>query len=255
MPGGRKTERQNDRMTGTKEVISPRSHASAPMGKTPRVPSSPLEAHHRSLAPIPQETETKEFESLVRLRLITHNARLVDARKERAMTGEDMAQAAGIVRYRLGHIENLRVVPTEEEIAKIACVLEKSTDYLFPETLLDAVQAGVFSRRKAELATPQIISLTEASRLPLMTDGDEIEREVDRKWLVERVKQVLTTLTPREQSVLTLRFGLDGGGSRTLEEVGRQFKRTRETIRHIEWKALHKLRHPSRSKKLKDFLG
>ena len=65
---------------------------------------------------------------------------------------------------------------------------------------------------------------------------------------------MLATLTPREEKVLSLRFGLEDGRSRTLEEVGREFNVTRERIRQIEAKALRKLRHPSRSKKLKDFL-
>ena len=70
----------------------------------------------------------------------------------------------------------------------------------------------------------------------------------------EQLLDVLDTLTPREEKVLRLRFGLDDGHQRTLEEVGREFKVTRERIRQIEAKALRKLRHPSRSKKLKDYL-
>ena len=72
--------------------------------------------------------------------------------------------------------------------------------------------------------------------------------------LKEQLMDVLDTLTPREEKVLRLRFGLDDGKARTLEEVGREFSVTRERIRQIEAKALRKLRHPSRSKKLKDFL-
>ncbi|MEA4971456.1 MAG: RNA polymerase sigma factor RpoD [Candidatus Pelethousia sp.] len=72
--------------------------------------------------------------------------------------------------------------------------------------------------------------------------------------LKEQLMEVLDTLTPREKKVLRLRFGLDDGKARTLEEVGREFNVTRERIRQIEAKALRKLRHPSRSKKLKDFL-
>jgi RNA polymerase primary sigma factor len=72
--------------------------------------------------------------------------------------------------------------------------------------------------------------------------------------LKEQVQEVVSTLTPREQKVLILRFGLEDGRSRTLEEVGREFNVTRERIRQIEAKALRKLRHPSRSKKLKDYL-
>ncbi len=72
--------------------------------------------------------------------------------------------------------------------------------------------------------------------------------------LKEQLTGVLDTLTPREEKVLRLRFGLDDGRARTLEEVGKEFEVTRERIRQIEAKALRKLRHPSRSKKLKDFL-
>lgn len=72
--------------------------------------------------------------------------------------------------------------------------------------------------------------------------------------LKEQLIEVLDTLTPREEKVLRLRFGLDDGRARTLEEVGREFNVTRERIRQIEAKALRKLRHPSRSKKLKDYL-
>jgi RNA polymerase primary sigma factor len=72
--------------------------------------------------------------------------------------------------------------------------------------------------------------------------------------LKEQVEDVLDSLTERERKVLQLRFGLDDGRSRTLEEVGREFHVTRERIRQIEAKALRKLRHPSRSRKLKDYL-
>ena len=72
--------------------------------------------------------------------------------------------------------------------------------------------------------------------------------------LHEQLMEVLDTLTDREQKVLKLRFGLADGRPRTLEEVGKEFHVTRERIRQIEAKALRKLRHPSRSKKLKDYL-
>ena len=92
--------------------------------------------------------------------------------------------------------------------------------------------------------------------------GDFIEDEktvtptddVAAKMLKEQLLHVLDTLTPREEKVLRLRYGIDDGKSRTLEEVGKEFNVTRERIRQIEAKALRKLRHPSRSKKLKDFL-
>ena len=72
--------------------------------------------------------------------------------------------------------------------------------------------------------------------------------------LKEQLDEVLDTLTEREQKVLRLRFGMNDGRARTLEEVGREFDVTRERIRQIEAKALRKLRHPSRSRKLRDYL-
>jgi len=73
--------------------------------------------------------------------------------------------------------------------------------------------------------------------------------------LKEQLEEVMSTLTPREAKVLKLRFGLEDGKARTLEEVGKEFQVTRERIRQIEAKALRKLRHPSRSKRLKDYMN
>ena len=86
--------------------------------------------------------------------------------------------------------------------------------------------------------------------------GDQISlTDMGADALAERLRGVdPDSLTPREARVLRLRYGLDDGKARTLEEVGREFNVTRERIRQIEAKALRKLRHPSRSKKLKDFL-
>ena len=79
-------------------------------------------------------------------------------------------------------------------------------------------------------------------------------RSVSTTMLKETLLNVLNSLTPREEKVLRLRYGVDDGRPRTLEEVGREFNVTRERIRQIEAKALRKLRHPSRSKHLRDFL-
>ena len=75
-----------------------------------------------------------------------------------------------------------------------------------------------------------------------------------KQLLKEQIDEVLSSLTPRERQVLRFRFGLEDGRSRTLEEVGKEFNVTRERIRQIEAKALRKLRHPSRSRKLRDYL-
>ncbi|MFC2068575.1 RNA polymerase sigma factor RpoD [Chloroflexota bacterium] len=124
-----------------------------------------------------------------------------------------------------------------------------------------------------ELPPEKVKEIVKVSQLPISLElpiGDEEENHLgdfiedrnalppadaaSRQMLKEQISRVLASLTPREQRVLQLRFGLEDGRSRTLEEVGREFKVTRERIRQIEAKALRKLRHPSRSRKLKDYL-
>ena len=97
---------------------------------------------------------------------------------------------------------------------------------------------------------------TKSEKGYFMSDDDALAPAdaASMSLLKEQLADVLKTLTPREAKVLSLRFGLDDGNPKTLEEVGKVFNVTRERIRQIEAKALRKLRHPSRSKKLKDFL-
>ena len=87
------------------------------------------------------------------------------------------------------------------------------------------------------------------------TSAGRVPTPLGYRMYVNELMEVLDTLTPREKKVLELRFGIVDGRTRTLEEVGKEFNVTRERIRQIEAKALRKLRHPSRSKKLKDFLN
>lgn len=112
------------------------------------------------------------------------------------------------------------------------------------------------SQEPVSLETP--IGEEEDSHLGDFIKDDNVPVPADAAaftLLKEQLEEVLGTLTEREQKVLTLRFGLEDGRARTLEEVGKEFNVTRERIRQIEAKALRKLRHPSRSKKLKDFLN
>ena len=111
------------------------------------------------------------------------------------------------------------------------------------------------SQEPVSLETP--IGEEEDSHLGDFTQDDNVPVPAEAAaftLLKEQLVEVLGTLTEREQKVLRLRFGLDDGRARTLEEVGKEFNVTRERIRQIEAKALRKLRHPSRSRKLKDFL-
>ena len=111
------------------------------------------------------------------------------------------------------------------------------------------------SQEPVSLETP--IGEEEDSHLGDFIQDDNVPVPADAAaftLLKEQLEEVLSTLTEREKKVLTLRFGLEDGRARTLEEVGREFNVTRERIRQIEAKALRKLRHPSRSRKLKDYL-
>ena len=134
--------------------------------------------------------------------------------------------------------------PTPEEIAKEMGMSE--------DKVRDIMK---ISQEPVSLETP--IGEEEDSHLGDFIPDDDAPAPAESAaftLLKEQLIDVLDTLTPREEKVLRLRFGLDDGRSRTLEEVGREFNVTRERIRQIEAKALRKLRHPSRSKKLKDFL-
>ena len=141
-------------------------------------------------------------------------------------------------------LQELGREPTPEEIAK---------EMDIPVERVREIQK--ISQEPVSLETP--IGEEEDSHLGDFIQDDNVPvpaEEAASTILKEQLVEVLGTLTEREQKVLRLRFGLDDGRARTLEEVGREFNVTRERIRQIEAKALRKLRHPSRSRKLRDFL-
>ena len=134
--------------------------------------------------------------------------------------------------------------PTPEEIAKAMGISEAKVREIIK-----------IAQEPVSLETP--IGEEEDSHLGDFIPDDDAPAPAEaasHALMREQLWDVLNTLTPREEKVLRLRFGLDDGNQRTLEEVVREFKVTRERIRQIEAKALRKLRHPSRSKKLKDYL-
>ena len=141
-------------------------------------------------------------------------------------------------------LQELGREPTPEEIAaEMEISVEKVREIL------------KIAQEPVSLETP--IGEEEDSHLGDFIPDDDVPAPADAaafSMLKEQLVEVLDTLTEREQKVLKLRFGLEDGRARTLEEVGRRFEVTRERIRQIEAKALRKLRHPSRSKKLKDYL-
>ena len=134
--------------------------------------------------------------------------------------------------------------PTPEEIAKVMNISENKVREIIK-----------IAQEPVSLETP--IGEEEDSHLGDFIPDDDAPAPAEAAsftLMKEQLLDVLDTLTPREEKVLRLRFGLDDGHQRTLEEVGKEFKVTRERIRQIEAKALRKLRHPSRSKKLRDYL-
>ena len=142
-------------------------------------------------------------------------------------------------------VQTLGREPTTEEVAK-----ELHMDVPKVEEIMKIAQEPV------SLETP--VGEEEDSHLGDFIQDDDASQpseEASYTLLREQLEDVLATLTPREQQVLRMRFGLQDGKPHTLEEVGKEFDVTRERIRQIESKALRKLRHPSRSKKLRDFLN
>jgi len=149
-----------------------------------------------------------------------------------------------LVRVQRQLVQELGRDPTPDEIAK-----EMNMEVEKVREIMKIAQEPV------SLETP--IGEEEDSHLGDFIEDENALAPADAATFImlrEQLIEVLDTLTPREQKVLRLRFGLDDGRARTLEEVGKEFDVTRERIRQIEAKALRKLRHPSRSKKLKDFL-
>lgn len=149
-----------------------------------------------------------------------------------------------LIRVQRGLVQELGREPEAEEIAEL---MDIDADRV--REIMD------ISQRPVSLETP--IGEDEDSQLGDFIEDLHMATPAERAtytMLKEELGDILETLTPREEDVLKLRFGLDNGNPRTLEEVGKVFNVTRERIRQIEAKALRKLRHPSRSKKLKDFL-
>ena len=140
-----------------------------------------------------------------------------------------------------------------QEFGREPTIEEISQEMEMPPEKVEEIMK--ISQEPISLETP--IGEEEDSHLGDFIEDRKIMSPVDTasyELLKDQISDVLGTLTPREQRVLRLRFGLEDGRSRTLEEVGKEFKVTRERIRQIEAKALRKLRHPTRSRKLKDYL-
>ena len=164
--------------------------------------------------------------------------------------------------------------PTAEEIALEMEFMEPKDVEAIRKALRDGAELDPALQHNLERASTKVQKIQRLSREPISLDtpvgseensylGDFIEDEslpgpadaASRRMLKEQMIEILDQLAERERQVLIMRFGLEDGISRTLEDVGKEFKVTRERVRQIEAKALRKLRHPLRSRKLRDYLG
>jgi RNA polymerase primary sigma factor len=171
-------------------------------------------------------------------------------------------------------VQHLEREPSSEELAVEAGFLEPQDEQTIRRAWAEKTEIPMDVRRRWSRAASKVDRILRAAEEPMSLEspvgseessqlGDFIEDEdalepddaAAREMLREQVKNALAVLSEREREVLELRFGLIDGKDHTLEEVGQYFKVTRERIRQIEAKALRKLRHPTRSRHLRDYLG
>jgi len=175
-----------------------------------------------------------------------YNASLRGRRESLGKTGKQVATEIGISSASIYQYESFRQYPSHKMAEKLATYFGCSIGEIFPEWLKKCKPVKFYN-------TIPINKLISYNKQALIDDGgiEELEKTV---FLKDSLAKILTTLTKREEKIIRLRFGFDDDRARTLDEVATEFNVTRERIRQIEAKALRKLRHPSRSRKLRDYL-
>ena len=216
----------------------------------------PVKVYLKEIGRVPLLTPDEEVDLAVRI----SNG---DEAAKKRLSEANLRLVGSIAKRYLGRIP-VHMVETINKVKKVSSQLlhangrEPSAEEIAEELDMPVEKVREIMRVAQEpvsLETP--IGEEEDSHLGDFIPDDDAPAPADaasHTLLKETLSNVLDSLTPREEKVLRLRFGLEDGRSRTLEEVGKEFNVTRERIRQIEAKALRKLRHPSRSKKLKDFL-
>ena len=170
-------------------------------------------------------------------------------RTEKGLSQDELAEKLFVTRQAVSRWENGETTPNTETLKQLSRLFDVSINTLLGAPRQLVCQCCGMPLEDATTSREPDGAFNEEYCKWCYTDGTF--KYTSKEQLVD----VLSTLTPREEKVLKLRFGIEDGRTRTLEEVGQEFNVTRERIRQIEAKALRKLRHPSRSKKLKDFLN
>lgn len=196
-----------------------------------------------------------EFQFGLHKRVYNYNMKI--AREAKGLTMRQLAEKAACDLNTLYLIQAFKQYPKEELKQRIAIVLEVPIDIIFPE---DIKGLRIHSRKTIDDCT---ITLSEVKEIGSILDRDSILQEweddviarVDaQKYLPDTINKIVSTLTEREQSVIRMRYGLDGTNPMRLEEIGKLFGKSRNRISQIEQKALRKMRHPTSSKILKEFV-
>jgi RNA polymerase sigma factor (sigma-70 family) len=172
-------------------------------------------------------------------------------REARGLRQADLGALVGVSGNSISHFETFRRTPPAELRDKLAEITGIPADRLFPPWLEEWATEAKVATTEHEIS-PAMLSAPEALALAAPDDDfDEAEREADRTVMAAGIEAALAMLDPRERRVLELRYGLEDGQVRGLEEIGRIVGVTRERVRQIEAKALRKLRHPTRAKPLR----
>ena len=195
-----------------------------------------------------------EEEVELRFRLSVSNMNLVKARDEKGLTQAKMAELLCMGSFAsYGQIETLRRYPDEELQTKIALILGKRKEHLFPPWL------EVFTERwkrqeKQRSVKIKSESLSSPEVAGLLSSPSTMQEDVERQILKEKMKPILATLNEREKKIIDLRFGLTDGVAHTLEEVAKEFDVSRDRIRKIEAKAFEKMQSTPGIAKLHSFI-
>ena len=183
------------------------------------------------------------------LRLSAFNWHLWQQRQKMGLSQKSLSLLISKDVQWVSRVETLRQKPSREEAEELASALSTTVEELFPLEVLDRYSSQLPSTVRFAIPATVLLLPSSEPEAPI-----QIDEAINQSELQQVIQNALSTLAPRERKVLELRFGLEDGCSRTLEETGREFHVANERIRQIEAKALRKLRHPSRSNGLKPFI-